>query len=134
VPNVKYSGALTYPDTLGHLDGLLWVTFTFLHIKSHIAVWTAQLAYLYAVGLTNRDSISVRIKNFSPLQNIQTGSEAHTASYSVAAGVKWQEHEADYSLPSTVGVESGWCYASTPLKCPGVVDKDNLIRPHVVNN
>jgi hypothetical protein len=29
VPNVKYSGALTYPDPLGHLDGLLWVTVTF---------------------------------------------------------------------------------------------------------
>ena len=24
VPNVKKSGALTYPDPLGHLDGLLW--------------------------------------------------------------------------------------------------------------
>jgi hypothetical protein len=30
VPNDKYSGALTYPDRLGHLEGLLWVTFTFL--------------------------------------------------------------------------------------------------------
>ena len=29
VPNVKYFGALTYPDPLGHLDSLLWVTFTF---------------------------------------------------------------------------------------------------------
>jgi hypothetical protein len=35
VPNVKYSGALTYPrNPLGHLDVLLWVTFifTFLYI------------------------------------------------------------------------------------------------------
>jgi hypothetical protein len=29
VPNVKYSGALTYPDHLGPSRGLLWVTFTF---------------------------------------------------------------------------------------------------------
>jgi hypothetical protein len=37
VPNVKYFGALTYPDPLGHLDGLLLVTFIFfLGMDPHV--------------------------------------------------------------------------------------------------
>ena len=44
VPNVKYSGALTYPDPLGHLDGLLWVTFTFTFLPtSHLTIWSRTL-------------------------------------------------------------------------------------------
>ena len=43
--------------------------------------------------------------------------------------MKWPERDVGYSLSSTVGVESGWCYASTPPICLGVVDKDNLIKP-----
>jgi len=43
VTNVKYSGALTYPDPLGHLEGLLWVTFTFLqYITVHLLVCDNQ--------------------------------------------------------------------------------------------
>ena len=34
MPNVKYSRALTYPDPLGHLDGLLWETFTFYNLSN----------------------------------------------------------------------------------------------------
>ena len=46
MPNVNYSWALTYPDPLGHLDGLLWVTFIFLlHISdiSHVKSFSKKL-------------------------------------------------------------------------------------------
>jgi hypothetical protein len=49
VPNVKYSGALIYPDRLGHLDGLFWVTFTFTFI-----LWRNNL-YKDNLRTTNRN-------------------------------------------------------------------------------
>jgi hypothetical protein len=92
------------------------------------------LVYLYVVDLTTRGSVTVKIKYeyFSSLQNVQTGSEAHTASYSMETGVKRPEQEVDYSLPSTLGVKSDWSYASTPPICLGGVEKENLIKPHVL--
>jgi hypothetical protein len=52
------------------------------------------------------------VQNFSLLHGVQTGSGAHPASYPMATGgsfseVKWQEREADHSLPSNAEVKKG---------------------------
>jgi hypothetical protein len=57
--------------------------------------------------------------NFYLYHSIQTGSGAHTASYSVATeeyipGVKRARLEADHSPSPSVEVNNAWSYTSTP--------------------
>jgi hypothetical protein len=54
------------------------------------------------------------------LQDVQTGSGAHPASYPMGTGalsprIKRQEREADHSLPINAEVKKMWIYTSTPL-------------------
>jgi hypothetical protein len=46
--------------------------------------------------------------------HIQNSSGAHLASYEKYTGVKWPEHEGDYSPPSSTNVKNMWRYTSTP--------------------
>jgi hypothetical protein len=51
----------------------------------------------------------------------------------MGTGLKWPEHEADYSLPSTVEFESGWSYTPLPPICLRGIDKDNFIKARIFN-
>jgi len=56
---------------------------------------------------------------FSLCCHVQTGSEAHAASYSggtgaLFKGVKWPGHEAEHLHPSSAKVKTAWSYASVP--------------------
>jgi hypothetical protein len=65
---------------------------------------------------------------FSLLQNIQTGSEAHLASYSMGSGrgIKRPEREVDH-LPLTPRLRmSGAILPATVLVCSRCVEKDNF--------
>jgi hypothetical protein len=53
-------------------------------------------------------------QDFSLLYVVQTGSEAHPASYSWVLGVKRPGSEADHSLPYRAEVKNTWIYTSTP--------------------
>ena len=58
---------------------------------------------------------------FSVLQNIQTGSGAHPASYSMGSGVltrglKQPEREVYYSSPSSAESKKEWRYNSLPRR------------------
>jgi hypothetical protein len=60
--------------------------------------------------------------NFSLHHCVQTGSEAHPASYLMGTrgsfpGVKWAQHEADHSPPLVPRSKNAWSYTSTPPIC-----------------
>jgi hypothetical protein len=64
-------------------------------------------------------SIPGRGGNFSLHCWVQTGSGAHPASYPLGIrgsflGVKWLDHEAGHSLPTSAQVRNAWSYMSTP--------------------
>jgi hypothetical protein len=65
---------------------------------------------------------------FSLLQNIQTGSEAHLASYSMGSGwgIKRPEREVDHLPPSPRLRMSGAILPATVLVCSRSVEKDNF--------
>jgi hypothetical protein len=62
--------------------------------------------------------ISGRGKWFSLLHNVQTGSGAHPATYTMVTGdtCKQQGREADHSPPSSTEVKNAWSFTST-LSC-----------------
>ena len=77
------------------------------------------------ISYVTGDDPGVRIESpqgkgiFSLLQNFQTVSGAHPASYSMgicvlSRGVKRLGFEVDHSHPSSAGVKTGWSYTSTP--------------------
>jgi hypothetical protein len=58
-------------------------------------------------------------QEFSLLYVVQTGSEAHPASYPIVTGstfpgVKRPAREADHSPPTSADVKKTWVYTSTP--------------------
>jgi hypothetical protein len=59
-------------------------------------------------------------ENFSLLQNVQTSSGAHRASYPMGTGgsssreVKWLRNENDCSPPTSAEFKNTWIYTSTP--------------------
>jgi len=66
-----------------------------------------------------RDVSSVLQIIFSIRHSVQTGSVAHTSSYSlctwgISLGIKRPGLEADHSPPSNVEVKNVWSYTSTP--------------------
>jgi hypothetical protein len=80
-----------------------------------------------AVGITtgyrlDGQGAGVRVpvgQDFSLLYVVQSGSEAHPASYPMvigplSPGVKRLGHEADHSPPSSAEVKNTWIYTSTP--------------------
>jgi hypothetical protein len=75
------------------------------------------------MGWTPRGSGSLspdRVKKFSLLQIVQTGSGVHPISYKMGTGgsflgIKWQGREADHSPPTSAEVKKMWIYTSTPL-------------------
>jgi hypothetical protein len=74
----------------------------------------------------------VRERDFSILQNIQTSSEVHPASYSMGTrvlslGVKQLRHEVNQSLPFTAEVQNDLSYTSTPPVYLHGVRRENLI-------
>jgi len=50
----------------------------------------------------------------SPRHRVQTGSEAHPASYPMGTGGKAAGREADHSPPSSAKVKNAWSCTSTP--------------------
>jgi hypothetical protein len=55
---------------------------------------------------------NMRVKLF---HNVQTGSEAHAASYTMGtAGVRRQGHEADHSPPSSTEIKNGGAIPPVP--------------------
>ena len=72
--------------------------------------------------------IPVKEREFSP-ENLQVGSAAHPASYSVSSfwgGVIPLALEVDYSHPPSSVVRNNWSCAFTPLICFLSVDGDNF--------
>jgi len=53
-------------------------------------------------------------RELSILQNVQTGSAAHPASYSMGYWAHPLKHEDDHSTPSSTIVKNEWRYTSTP--------------------
>jgi len=69
--------------------------------------------------------------DFSLLQNVQTGSETHPASYSNDKGVVYQGHsgmgcEVDHSPRTSVDVSNECSHAGTRSVCLRDVDKENF--------
>jgi hypothetical protein len=69
-------------------------------------------------------------KDFPFLQNVQTGSGAHPASYSMStwgscSGCEAEGHEAAHSPPSRAEVKNKWSYTCTPHTCLHSVHEDN---------
>jgi hypothetical protein len=76
--------------------------------------------------------------DFSPVQNVQSCSGAHKASYSVSTGVispevMWPGGEFDQSAPSSAEVKNEWSYISTPLICLYCVDMDKFYLKTVLD-
>ena len=70
---------------------------------------------------------------YSVIQNIQTGSGAHTASYSLDTGVspsppgvKRPGREAIHSPPPNAKVKNKWSYTSAPPICLHSMNSDNF--------
>jgi hypothetical protein len=64
-------------------------------------------------------SSPVRVKKFSLLHIVQTGSRVHPTSYKMGTGdsfpgVKRKGREADHLLPTSAEVKKMWIYTSTP--------------------
>jgi hypothetical protein len=83
--------------------------------------------------LDGRGSILGRIKTFSVLCSIQTGSEPHSSLYpmvtgALSPGVKRSERESDQSLPSSVGTNNGGAVRPIPIRLHGVVLNELSIR------
>jgi hypothetical protein len=100
-------------DTLQTLSGTAWQE------NGMGAAWYCELVLSRrARGTTVR--IPAAARDFSLLQNAQTGSGGHSASYSMGTGkflpgVKRQgPTDIDYSLPSSAAVKNEWSYTSTP--------------------
>jgi hypothetical protein len=55
----------------------------------------------------------IQERDFSPLQNVQTGSSAHPVSYSEGTGVL-AGGEVDHPSPSTATVKNEWSCTSAP--------------------
>jgi len=75
-------------------------------IETAVRVWTVR-------GSNPRTA-----RDFSLLRNVQTGSEAHPASYSMRdsfLGVKRPGPEVNYSPPSSAEAKTEWIYTSSPL-------------------
>jgi hypothetical protein len=60
-----------------------------------------------------------RVKEFSLLHVLQTGSGVHPTSYAMGTGahypgVKWLGREADHSPPASAEIKEMWIYSLTP--------------------
>jgi hypothetical protein len=71
----------------------------------------------------NRGSNPGRARDLPRLQNVQTGSVAHPASYSVgirvpSQGLSGRGREVDHSPPSSPELKNEWSYTSTPPIMP----------------
>jgi hypothetical protein len=64
-----------------------------------------------------------RSNKCSLLLDIQSGSESHSAFYSMA--VKWLGPEFDHWLPSTAKVKNGWSYTPTNIICLHAMERGN---------
>jgi len=95
---------------------------------------SVRTQFSYVTG----DDPGVRIESpqgkgiFSLLQNFQTVSGAHPASYSMGTGVfsrgvERLGREVDHSHPSSAGVKTGWSYTSTPPISFCGVTRNNLV-------
>ena len=67
--------------------------------------------------------IPIAARDFSPLQNVQTGSGAHPAPFLMTTGVLPREkkrsgHKINLSPPSSAEVTNQWSYTSTPPFMP----------------
>jgi hypothetical protein len=64
--------------------------------------------------------IPTQTTDFSPFQNVHTGSAAHPASYSIRTadtfpGIKLPRRETDYSPPSGVEIKNEWSLPPSPV-------------------
>lgn len=70
--------------------------------------------------------------DLSLLNNNQTGSRAHPASYPVGNGgsfpprAKWPKRQAEHSHPANAEVNNEWTYTSTPLVCHCYTYRNNF--------
>jgi hypothetical protein len=65
--------------------------------------------------------IPVGARDFSSLQNVQTGCGAHPSSYSVGAGPR---PEVSHTPASSAGVKNEWSYTSAPPICIHGADRN----------
>jgi len=71
------------------------------------------------------------VRDFSVLQNVQTGSGAHPASCSLGTGVlswglKWLGHYINHRPPSSANLKNEWSYTSSPFMCLNCMDSENF--------
>jgi hypothetical protein len=95
----------------------------------------AQSIYWLSIGLDGRGSIPNRIRSFSFLHSVQTGTEANPASYPKITGVislevKRPEREANHSPPSSVEIKNGGTVYPLPhmssWRGASLIKQDNL--------
>jgi hypothetical protein len=77
-------------------------------------------------GWTAAVLFPVLIRSFSVFHTVQTGPEAHPASYQTGTGGcspggKRPEREADHSLPSIAEVKNGWAYLHSSIYLRGII-------------
>jgi hypothetical protein len=90
------------------------------------------LAQWYSAGQRAGVRVPVVAGNFSPHSQVQTGSGAHSASYSICIrgsfpGVRQRLGEANHSAPSSSEVNNAWsCTSTTPLRLHSVVLRQKI--------
>ena len=91
--------------------------FCFLCLYSQLAISILRVLSLYWSGRSGV-RILARARNFSFLQNIQTGSGPHRLLFNgyrgSFRGLKRLEREVNHSSPSSVEDKKEWSYTSTP--------------------
>ena len=103
---------------------------SFFSILSPTQYWvrsTNHLAPHYLVP----PRLKCKFESQHELQNVQTKSGAHSASYSVGtrgsfSWVKQPRHEVNHSPPSSSRVRNEWSCTTTSHICPSSIDRDNF--------
>ena len=85
----------------------------------------AKISTVSAVTRQSVFPILAVVRDSLLLQNIQMGSEIHTASYSVVSGVlSWLGHEVNGSPPSSAQVKNECSYITNPCICLHEEERD----------
>ena len=145
----SYRSSLLGTDEIGDHTGRCALTLSFIHflqcyleptgsennfintepkeINKNEKVWVRFI--LNCIDFINRAGpsgvrIAVGARDFSVFLYIQTGSGAHSASYS--RGVKRTGPEVNFSLPCSAAVKNEWSYFSTPFICVKGVGREHI--------
>jgi hypothetical protein len=108
----------------------LFVTRLKCLLSAYVQCWGSRVSVVSLETKLRTGWLSVGIpaekRGFSLLQNFQTSSGAHPASYSMGTGVVSGDSEVDLSPPSSSEVKNEWSYTSTFQECLHDIDRNTF--------